>query len=163
MTLTADYVKSILNYDPVSGIFIWIKPRPKIKIWSIAGGITELGYVKIKIDGKKYLAHRLAYLYMTGEWPKDEIDHVNMIRSDNRWENLRAATRSQNFGNQKKYKSNKSGIKGVSWDKECSKWLAQIQVDKKKIKLGRFDNIEDAENAYAKAALELFKQFARSK
>ena len=152
----------ILNYNPETGIFTWISARPKIRIGNIAGGLCDKGYIKIKIDGKKYFAHRLAWLYMTGELPENDIDHINLIRNDNRFCNLRKATRSQNQGNQRKYINNKSGIKGVCWDKGANKWLAQIQVKKQKIKLGRYLNIEDAIEAYACAAKKYFIEFART-
>lgn len=159
--ITQEYLKSILHYELETGIWTWIASRPKINIGDIAGGLTELGYVKIKIDGRKYLAHRLAHFYMTGEWPEFEIDHEDLNRSNNKWKNIRNATRTQNFANQRKYSNNKSGIKGVCWDKDANKWLAQIQVNKKKIKLGRYINIEDAKEAYVRAANWYFGKFAR--
>src|SRR5216683_4946120 len=138
--ITQIYLISILHYNPETGIFTWISPRPKVKLYSIAGGIDDCGYIKIRIDGKKYLAHRLAHLYMTGIWPENEIDHEDLNRANNKWNNIRKATRSQNFGNQRKYSNNTSGIKGVCWDKQQNKWIAQIQINNKQIKLGRFLN-----------------------
>lgn len=160
--ITQQYLKSILYYDPETGLFYWICNRPKVKSGSIAGGMDELGYIKIKIDGKKYRAHRLAILYMTGKWPPNDTDHEDLNRANNKWENIRPATKSQNFGNQRKYSNNKSGIKGVCWDKDANKWLAQIQVKNKKIKLGRYNDIEDAGKAYTEAAIKYFGEFARS-
>lgn len=160
--INQEYLKSILYYNPEIGIFTWIAPRPKIKIGDRAGGLDELGYMRIKIDGKKYRAHRLAFLYMIGKWPNEEVDHIDLNRSNNKWDNLREATRSQNFGNRHKYLNNKSKNKGVCWDKNANKWLAQIQINKKKIKLGRFSNIKDAKSAYEQAAAKYFKKFART-
>ncbi len=85
-----------------------------------------------------------------------------MNRSNNKWENIRKATKTQNFANKRKYSNNKSGIKGVCWDKDNNRWLAQIQVSKQKIKLGRYINIEDAKAAYAEAAKKYFGEFART-
>jgi len=160
--ITQSYLQSILNYNPETGLFVWIAKRPKIKVGNIAGGLTDDGYIKIKIDGKKYLAHRLAFLYMTGNLPEFEVDHEDLNRSNNRWLNLRKAERYQNFGNQRKYSNNKSGVKGVCWDKEANKWLAQIQIKNKKIKLGRFVKLEDAKLAYEIASVKYFGEFARS-
>lgn len=157
-----EYIKNILNYNPETGIWIWIFPRPKIRIYDVAGGMTNDGYIKIKIDGKKYFAHRLAHLYMNGCWPEFEVDHKDLNKANNKWDNIREATRVQNFGNQPKYLNNKSGIKGVCWDKAAKKWLSQIQVNNKKIKLGRFENINDAAEAYRQAASLYFKEFART-
>jgi HNH endonuclease/AP2 domain len=160
--ITQEYLKSILYYNLETGIWTWIKPRPKIKVGSIAGGLDEKGYWKIKINGKKYLAHRLAHLYVNGAFPPFDTDHKDLNRSNNKWNNIREATRVQNFGNQSKYSNNKSGIKGVCWDRDARKWLAQIQINNKKMKLGRFDNIIDAQKAYATAAWIYFGEFART-
>lgn len=159
--ITQDYLKSILEYDPETGLFKWIKARPKIKVGDIAGGLDDAGYIRINIDGLKYRAHRLAIFYMTGEWPPDHTDHKDLNRANNKWDNIRVATRTENFGNQTKYKSNKSGIKGVCWDRDANKWLAQIQINNKKIKLGRYSNIDDAAEAYKDAAEKYFKEYAR--
>lgn len=160
--ITQIYLQSILNYNPDTGMFTWIAKRPKVKLGAIAGGLTEQGYIKIRIDGKKYFAHRLAFLYMTGEMPEFEVDHEDLNRSNNKWLNLRKAERYQNFGNQYKYSNNKSGVKGVCWDKDANKWLAQIQIKNKKIKLGRFIRLEDAKLAYETASVKYFGEFARS-
>ncbi len=159
--LSQEYLKSILHYDPTTGLFKWISKRPKINVGDIAGGLDDAGYIRIKIDGIKYRAHRLAIFYITGEWPPDHTDHKDLNRSNNKWENIRPATRTENFGNQTKYSNNKSGIKGVCWDKESGKWMAQIQIANKKIKLGRYKNIEDAAKAYQIAAEKYFKEYAR--
>lgn len=98
--LSQEYLKSILHYDPETGILSWKVDRRRVKIGQIAGYLC-LGYVAIGIDGKLYKGHRLAWLYMTGEWPKDEIDHINRTKHDNRWVNLREATKEQNCDNRK--------------------------------------------------------------
>src|SRR6185369_10895033 len=97
------------------------------------------GYWRIFIYGKAYLGHRLVWLYVYGEWPRGDIDHVNRTRSDNRLCNLRVATRSQNLGNMGRRPVNTSGYKGVTWHKRAEKWLAQISVNRKNIYLGLFN------------------------
>ena len=154
----------ILNYNPETGLFIWLKsiPQIRIKIGDVAGTILNDGYIQIKTNGKKYFAHRLAWLYMTGELPENDIDHINLIKNDNRFCNLRKATKTQNFGNKRKLSNNKSGIKGISWAKKANKWLAQIQINNKRIHLGYFNNIDNAAKAYENAAFKYFGEFART-
>lgn len=105
------------------------------------------------------MAHRLAFAIMTGRWPEDEIDHINGKRDDNRWENLRAATRTENRWNTDKRKDNKSGFKGVH--AHGDKWRAAIQHNKQRIDLGIFDTAQQASDAYVKRQNELHKEFAR--
>lgn len=115
-------------------------------VGDIAGSLNTHGYVGIKVFGKLYLAHRLAYLYMLGETP-DEVDHINHIRADNRWVNLRDVTRSENCKNNSKRKDNASGVTGVHWKKRDSRWVAQIRVDKETLWLGQFVKFSDAVDA----------------
>lgn len=158
--ITQEYLKSILNYDPETGLFTWLVQKGKrVKIGQKAGIISE-GYIKIKIDGKKYFAHRLAWLYMTGEWPKDEIDHKNTIRGDNRWENLREATSQQNSFNISIRVNNKSGFKGVYKYKHYG-YRAAINFNGKITMLGLFATAKEAHEAYVKAAKEIFGEFFR--
>lgn len=124
----------------------------------IAGFLDEKGYVIIKIDNIKYRAHRLAWLWMTGEWPEDQIDHENLNKQDNKWDNLREASNSQNKFNTPVYQNNKLGVKGVHF---CNgKYKVQIQVNKKKIYLGRYLTLEDAKAAYDIAAIKYQHEFA---
>jgi len=126
--ITAEYVRRRLQYDPETGVFIW-KPRPIDKSWStrfsgeVAGTIKNNGYRQIRIDGVKYGAARLAWLYVYGEWPKNEIDHINRVRDDDRLINLREATRTENCNN----KYNNNGLpRGVYRYTEGAKYQAQI-------------------------------------
>jgi hypothetical protein len=155
---TQNDLKSILNYNSESGIFVWISPpNDRIPFGSIAGSYDGKGYLRIKIDGKHYYTHRLAWLYMTGEWPKDQIDHLDNIKDNNAWSNLREADNSQNQINTPCKATNKYGIKGVY---KChGKYRAQIQVNGRKIYLGAFLTPEDARNAYNDAAVKLHKDF----
>lgn len=115
----------------------------------------------IDILGRRYLSHRLAWFYMTGEWPKKGLDHENTDPSGNRWPNLREATQRQNNGNARRAKHNKSGFKGVYWNKEKSCWTAQIKKEKS-THLGYFKTPEAAHAAYVKAAQAWFGEFARA-
>ena len=161
--LTQEYVKSILNYDQKSGILTWkISKATWIKIGLPAGTLHYQGYLRIFIDGKLYAAHRLVWLYMTGEWPKEDTDHIDMNKTNNKWNNLREATRSENKGNGRKHKDNKSGLKGVSWHKGNKKWQAQIEINNKNISLGYYLTKEEAGLAYKNAAIKYFGQFART-
>lgn len=103
------------------------------------------GYRVIRIDDALYLAHRLAWFYVTGNWPANQIDHINGVRDDNRFSNLREATNLQNAHN-RKYNRNKSGFQGVR--KENSKWLAEIKINYKAVRLGLFNTPEEAHCAY---------------
>jgi hypothetical protein len=147
-------LKELLHYDPSSGVFTWIVPKRGTKISKIAGCIFDGGYRKIKIDGKDYKAHRLAWLYVYGNWPIGQIDHKNLVKDDNRICNLRDVTASQNQQNQLlAMANNKLGVKGVS--KKRNKFRAAIGVGKKKIHIGTFDTIEDAKKAYEIEAAKL--------
>ncbi len=160
--LTQEYLKSILHYDLETGIWTWlVKRRPNIKIGNIAGNKDFYGYIRIKIDGKTYRAHRLAWFYMTGEWPEDQLDHKNLNKSNNVWDNLREANNSKNQANKYKYSNNTSGIKGVVWDKQRSLWRAQIRTNKKTINLGRYVDKNQAALAYEQAAIKYHGEFAK--
>lgn len=154
-------LKKLLHYDPETGIFTWlVTPNYKIKIGDVAGCVHSYGYIRITINNKRYLAHRLAFLYMSRNIPK-EVDHINGNTSDNRWYNLRACSRSQNQGNQKLHKNNISGYKGVCFHKITNQWMAQISFKSKRIYLGLFSCKHRAAEVYNKAALEYFGEFAK--
>lgn len=161
--LTAEHLKSLLKYDQDTGIFTWrylAGSGGKYKAGSIAGtkGRHGGGYIEITILGQLFKAHRLAWLYMTGEFPKSQIDHINRDRADNRWSNLREATLQQNLKNKTCYKSNTTGCPGVTWHKRIKKFQARISSDCKRIHLGYYENIHDAESVYkiAKAKMHNF-------
>ena len=161
--ITLEYLKSILKYEPDTGEWTWLI-RKGIHVYKgqKAGFIgPEKGYVLIGIDRKLYLGHVLAYFYMTGEWPKDEIDHKDINSLNNKWNNLRAGTRQQNSFNMGLNSNNTTGFKGVSWKKKAKKFVAYIQLDYKKIHLGYFLNKIIAARAYDRAAIKYFGEFAR--
>ena len=154
--LTQQRLKELLTYDLETGDFFWIKNRGPVKIGDKAGSKHKDGYLHIFIEGKHYLCHRLAWMYVHGEWPKKCIDHINGNKKDNRIKNLRDVEVSQNMHNQvNPQKHNHSGMLGVSWKKSNNKWVAQISVNKKKKHIGYFDERHDAQQAYLKAKKQL--------
>lgn len=137
-TLTQERIKEILHYDPNTGIFVWKVSRGSMKAGSIAGSLDSHGYIQIKVDKILHLSHRLAILYMEGAFPVNHIDHINHIRNDNRYRNIRSCTRKENNKNRTINKNNKSGAIGVCWHKAAKKWVAAISIDKKVTHLGTF-------------------------
>jgi len=160
-TLTYERLHELLNYDPLTGVFTWKERINKDgkrnpHNGKVAGSLHPSGYLYIRIDGKLYLAHRLAYFFVHGYMPENEIDHKNQIKNDNEIKNLREASRICNMQNQKISTRNTSGITGVSWDKKRSKWEAQITKNNKQVNLGRFNNQLDAARARLAAEKEHF-------
>lgn len=164
MKLTHERLLEVLSYEPATGLFRW---KIKIAKHTIVGAVTsqspsKQGYLRIRIDGELFVAHRLAVFYMTGEWPEATVDHRDRIRTNNEWDNIRNASYSQNSANQALSPRNTSGFKGVSWNADGHRWQAHIMVNKKSIYLGLFDRAEDAAEAYIAAAIEHFGEFARA-
>ena len=162
--ITQERLKELLDYNPETGLFTWLVSKGTRREDGIAGSLHPEGYWQIGIDGKLYKAHRLAWLYMTGEWPKDQIDHINGIRDNNRFINLREATQAENHQNRALNANNVSGYPGVSWHKRDCKWQGHITLDGKQKHLGYFDTPEVAHSAYlaAKAELHTFNPTVRS-
>lgn len=164
--ITAARVRELLNYDPGTGIFTWKVKRRSVNAGAVAGSLRPDGRWKIEVDRREYKAHRLAWLYVNGEWPPLDLDHEDNDPSNNRIANLRPATGSQNQGNKRKPRSNTSGYKGVSWfkykHKDGGKWHAQIMKAGKRVHLGFFDDPEQAHAAYVEAAQRLQGEFARA-
>ena len=158
---SAGIVRKRLAYNADTGIFTWRgAPCKRLSANTVAGKTCHYGYRVIKIDGVGYRAHRLAWLYMTGEQPP-MIDHVNNDRSDNRWSNLRAATASLNMANSRVRTNNPVGLKGVAKLRtKRDRWGARICRDGEIRDLGRFDSPELAHAAYMSAAVDLFGAFA---
>jgi len=157
-TLLAKRLRSLLNYDPATGVFRWRVDRlPIVSAGGVAGCIHPPKGRVISIDGKIYRANRLAWLYMTSEWPKLVIGYINRNSSDTRWANLRAMTPSQRGASTRR--RNKLGVRGV-WITKSGKYVAYIRVRGKKRYLGVFDTVEKASVAYTRAAKDAFGQFA---
>lgn len=143
--LTQEKLQELLHYCPDTGIFMRKHRKQK------AGTLETTGYIRIKVGDKLYRAHRLAWLYVHGRFPVDQIDHINQIKDDNRISNLREATNAQNQRNISNYPRNTSGVIGVNWHKKTKKWYARLGIDNKRISVGYFDSIEDASIAMDEA------------
>jgi hypothetical protein len=170
--LTQQMLKAILAYDPLTGLFVW-KERADVRPqWNgrYAGKIA--GYARVATGGGIYWSirifdwpfhsNRLAWLYMTGEWPEELVDHADRNGLNDRWENLRAADKSQNAANAKRPVTNTTGFKGVSIHKKSGRFRATIRVAGRQVFLGHFDHPEDAHAAYVKAAIARSGEFARA-
>lgn len=162
-SLTADELRRQLRYEPLTGLFWWLIARRGRQLNRPAGTIGTMRSgnpaCQIMIDGRKYYANVLAWLWMTGDWPTDEVDHTNTDSLDNRWTNLRLATRSQQNMNRR---SKRPYLTGASFHKPSGRWQAYIKKDGKQIPLGYYASAEQAHEAYKKAAAELFGEFAHS-
>ena len=145
-------LKDFLTYDPKSGQFYWkINRGYHIKVGDVAGCLHHNGYIVISIEKQQHQAHRLAWLYVYGEYPKHYIDHINGIRSDNKIQNLRDATQAENCQNLKKPRG-QSGFLGVSIDTfRKNRWKSSIKLNGKNIHLGWFKTPEEASQAYIQA------------
>ncbi len=166
--VTAERLREILHYDPETGIFVWLDRPEASRQWRAryvgrrAGSRSGNRYRYVGIDGHGYCEHRLAWLYMTGSWPEDQVDHINCTRDDNRFSNLREATNGENMQNSGARKNNTSGFKGVTWDKRNKKFIVHIGVAGKLLYLGRFHDPLVAAQAYRDAAQRHHGEFARA-
>ncbi len=157
------HLRELLDYDPVTGVFRWRqKPNKRTNIGAIAGEIKQWGHRRIQMAGRRYPAHHLAWLYVYGVWPTGILDHANGKPDDNRIANLRPATTTQNMQNCRRFSTNSSGFKGVSFCRQTRRWRAHIVVDGRYIHLGRFPSPEKAHAAYVAAAQKYFGEFARA-
>ncbi len=166
--ITQKRLKELLDYDPATGIFRWKVNRAAKHPGDIAGCIkVDSGYVIIGLDMRLYRAHQLAWLWMIGRWPRQFMDHRDTNKSNNRWKNLRLATKSQNMANMSAPIHNTSGLKGVSryrqGDKWGKSWQAGIQINGCSKHLGHFTTMKEAHAAYIVAAKKFFGEFARAK
>ena len=160
--LTQEYLKSIVKYSPESGVFIYLesdRKNTRRDSGDIAGWSGGQGYNYIMINCSQYKVNRLAWLYMTGDWPAKLVDHKNTNKGDDRWSNLREASHSQNQANRNIQKNNTSGFKGVNLTND-GKWEARVYFNKKKYYLGRFDDICDANNAVMAKREEVHGEFS---
>jgi len=155
--LTAERLRTLLHYDSKTGVFTrLVSTSSNARVGDVAGSPNSKGYLQIGVDGKSYLSHRLAWLYVNGEWPIADTDHINRVKTDNRICNLRQVNRSENMQNRKHFNSNNtSGFLGVSLDSKREKWKAIIMVNRKFIFLGRFPTAELANQAYLEAKQKL--------
>lgn len=174
---TAEQVRALLDYDPRTGELRW-KPRRvtsgrpmtnrRARIWNerwagkTAGGLDANGYWRVTFLGQTHYAHRVIFLIQTGEWPSSEIDHKDGNPSSNYWRNLRLASRSENLANQRLSKRSKTGFKGVYFSKSEGRYVAQLKVNKRQIRIGCFDRPEQAHKAYVASARKHYGPFARA-
>jgi hypothetical protein len=160
--LTAEHLRRVLLYDPYTGLWKWRqggKGRPKQPDWW-PGTPNKFGYLTIAIGRLAYFTQRLAFLYMEGRWPKEEVDHIDGDRANNRWPNLREATRSQNKYNTGLRGHNTSGFRGVYHHRDGG-WVARIKTGEKRVSLGYFPTPEEASHAYETAAQQAFGDYYR--
>jgi hypothetical protein len=158
--ITESRLKELLTYQPLTGQFVWNMRRGRARAGDVAGNLDN-GYVQIRIDGRRYMGHVLAWLYMTGCTPTVEVDHKDLDRANNRWDNLRLGTHAENNQNKPKPKNNTSGVKGARRYKRTNRFVAAIMAHGQARHLGYFDTLEEASAAYVKAAKELHGEFAR--
>lgn len=161
MTLTAKYLRQVLTYNPATGEFVWNQSRGRVAAGHIAGCARPDGYTLIRIDGSPYLAHRLAYLWMTGKPASSQIDHKNLDRQDNRWCNLRCATHAENVANSPKRKNNTTGYKGVVLHKP-GVYRARIKLGGVTTHLGLFKSAKKAAEAYNAFARKHYKSYTHA-
>ena len=147
--LTVETLREHLHYDLDTGVFTWLKSVGNRRKGSRAGYSMPLGYWSIICQGKAYYAHRLAHLWMTGEWPPNEMDHINHNPGDNRWSNIRAVTRSENRHNQRRQTRTKNitGVVGVTWDPDRNKYYVMLNGKF----LGRYKTLDEAIRARTQA------------
>lgn len=156
--ITQFHLRDVLEYDPETGVFTWLVSCKWNRKGKVAGcmhtGKTGYRHIFIRIDNRLYKAHRLAWLYVTGRWPVNEIDHIDHDGANNKWLNFREVTRLQNSHNQSKPSDNTSGVVGVCWHKIYNKWVARINVNRKQIFLGCFAEFSEAVSARKEAEIQ---------
>jgi len=161
--LNAQRVRELFDYNPASGFLTRsVTVNYKARAGAVAGHVGTRGYRVVDIDGRRYPAHHVIWLWVMGEWPTHKIDHFDIDKANNCWDNLREATNAQNAANTRICSRNTSGIKGVSWNKQSRKWQAHIMVDGRSQYLGMRNEREAAATLYAEAARQAFGNFART-
>jgi hypothetical protein len=155
--LTHERLLEVLDYDPVTGVFTWrVALSSKLRAGAVAGNTHPAGFRRIRIDGRSYKAHRLAWFFVHGRWPVFEIDHRHGVRAGDAIGNLRDVTHAQNQQNQRRARAdNKCGLLGACWHKGTSKWRASIRHEGKQKHLGLFTSKEAAHAAYITAKRQL--------
>lgn len=154
--LTQKRLKQLLSYDPKTGLFTRISSPKKHRIGTIPGARNTQGHIQIRVDGPLYLAHRLVWLYVYGRFPKDQLDHINGNRTDNRLKNLREVNQKQNTENQKLHGRNISGYRGVAWSSSHGKWRADVTHHYAHYFVGLFSCPKEAGKAAKAKRDELF-------
>jgi hypothetical protein len=159
---TAEMFRKHFRYEPDTGNLYWIgRTGGRVVNGMLAGSFNAYGYRTVMVGHRNYPVHRVAWTMMTGTWPDGEIDHRDLNRANNKWDNLRVATRAQNSHNYPKRKDNTTGFKGVVFAKHAKKFMARICINSKGHHLGYFNTAEEAHEAYCKAATAIRGEFAR--
>jgi HNH endonuclease len=161
--LTAERLRDLLLYSPETGVFTWKQsPTGSVKVGDVAGrnNSNRDYYRQISVDGRSYKIHRLAFLWMTGSFPPEQVDHIDLDKNNNAWSNLRPATPSQNNANWRA--RNQSGLKGTFLDRRRGNYYSRIGSGPRTKHLGTFETAQEAHGAYVKAARELYGEYARA-
>ena len=156
-----DHLLRYFSYDPHSGELRWKIAHRGTSVGDLAGYVSPQGYWRVSIDGTQFPAQRIIWKLMTGCEPKDFIDHKDGNKANNKWSNLRSATKKDNAQNCRKYVTNTSSVKGVTWDKKLQKWKVVINANNVRHYLGLFENFTDAATARDVAAEHLHGAYAR--
>ena len=161
--LTKDELQKVVTYDKETGAFTWNTQAGCRNAGDKCGGVDPNGYSRFTINKKLYTAHRLAWLYVYGEMPSGDIDHINGIKSDNRIANLRVVSKSGNAQNRAARKDNVIGFAGVTFRKSYNKWVARIEAAGRRMQIGSFSTPEEAHSAYVKAKLSMHEFFSEER
>lgn len=157
-----DHVKTLLDYNPETGNFVWLKAKRRVLVGRRAGTPSvPNGHLNIGVQGQRIGAHRLAWAFHTGQFPKGEIDHIDGNPQNNAIGNLRDVTHAQNMLNLRTYKNNTSGFKGVSLHRQSGLWCARIKAEGKYHSLGLHRTPEAASDAYAAASARFHGEYGR--
>lgn len=162
-----DSIEKAIAYDPETGTLSWKEDRRagacsarlNAKAGDQINGTCSQGYIQVGLSGRKYRGHQIAWALYHGEWPSQAIDHRNGVKTDNRISNLRLCNDAQNNMNKPRQANNTSGVRGVTRASNVNKWQAGIWVNKKRVHLGYFENLDDAKAAYVAAAKQYFGEF----
>ena len=161
-SISVDEARRRLSYCRATGEFTWLVTMScRAPAGSRAGTLMRNGYRAVAFNGVQFYEHRVAVWLETGVWPETPIDHKNGCKADNRWSNLRPCTPSQNAANAKRQSNNKSGVRGVHWDRRSGKWKAVITKNKREHWIGLFGDLAEAKEAYVARSAALFGEFAR--
>ena len=154
---TQDELKALMHYDPETGVFTHLQSRGKGRAGQTVGKVNVHGYVEMRVFNRLFGAHQLAFIYMTDRYPQRPmtVDHINGDKTDNRWCNLRIADYYGQSWNTGPHKTNKSGLKGAWPCKTTGRWISMLEMDRKRIWIGRFDTAEDAHKAWINTARNL--------
>ncbi len=151
--LTQERVRALFDYREDGELIRRVRTSNCIQVRDVTGSLNH-GYKRTMVDGKRYLNHRLIWLWHFGYFPENQVDHINRVRDDNRIENLREVSQSCNTKNSKQRKNTSSGITGISWCKGTNKWQAHIKIPNKQLYLGYYDTLLEAAKARWNAEVE---------